>query len=143
MLGRLTTFFNAHDNSGIVARSSEYGLPARMMVSTVLLKTDRSWDGANYGLSTGAARTNNIEVRHSAAHHPALAHAPNAERRLRDIRNVDRGERGRRHHTTIRAGDVLPEMMRTVHRGRTGNTPVELIVFYVGAKGMPTAVKAP
>jgi hypothetical protein len=37
----------------------------------------------------------------------------------------------------------LPEMVGTVHRGWTGDAPVELIVFYAGAKGMPTAVKTP
>ncbi len=34
------------------------------------------------------------------------------------------------------AGDVLPEMVRAVHRGVTGETGVVLIVFYAGAKGM-------
>jgi hypothetical protein len=47
------------------------------------------------------------------------------------------------HQTTLHAGDVLPEMVGTVHRGVTGDTPVELIVFYAGAKDIPTAVKAP
>jgi quercetin dioxygenase-like cupin family protein len=34
------------------------------------------------------------------------------------------------------AGDVLPEMVGSVHRGVTGDAGVVLIVFYAGTKGM-------
>lgn len=46
-----------------------------------------------------------------------------------------------RHRATLHDGEVLLGMVRTVHRGWTGDTPIELIVFYAGAKGTPTAVK--
>ena len=48
-----------------------------------------------------------------------------------------------KHKVTLNPGDVLPEMVGTVHRGWTEEAPVELIVFYAGVKDMPTAVKAP
>jgi hypothetical protein len=41
---------------------------------------------------------------------------------------------GKKHFT---AGQALPETTNTMHRGVTGDKPVELIVFYAGAMGMP------
>jgi hypothetical protein len=41
------------------------------------------------------------------------------------------------------AGQVVPEMVNTLHRGITGDQAVVLIVFYVGVKGMPLAKKHP
>ena len=38
---------------------------------------------------------------------------------------------------TLTQGQTLAEMVSTVHRGRTGSTPVELLVFYAGSAGMP------
>jgi quercetin dioxygenase-like cupin family protein len=35
------------------------------------------------------------------------------------------------------AGDVLPEMVGSVHRGVTGEAGVVLLVFYAGTMGMP------
>ena len=41
------------------------------------------------------------------------------------------------HKTTLKPGQVLPEMVNTSHRGTSGKAPVELIVFYAGTPGMP------
>ena len=38
---------------------------------------------------------------------------------------------------TLRPGDALAEMVGLPHRGSTGELPVELIVFYAGAEGLP------
>jgi quercetin dioxygenase-like cupin family protein len=38
---------------------------------------------------------------------------------------------------TLRAGDAIAEMADRQHRGVTGDLPVELIVFYAGAEGLP------
>lgn len=40
-------------------------------------------------------------------------------------------------HTRLKPGQVLPEVVNVPHRGTSGNTPVELIVFYAGATGLP------
>jgi hypothetical protein len=40
---------------------------------------------------------------------------------------------------TRKQGEVLPELVNVRHRGFTGDSPVELIVFYAGTAGMPTA----
>ena len=38
------------------------------------------------------------------------------------------------------AGSSVVEVMKTSHRGRAVNGPVEVIVFYAGAVGIPTTV---
>jgi quercetin dioxygenase-like cupin family protein len=113
-------------------------------VSTVLLKTDRSWDGVKYD-SYPTGQPELTVVKFDIPPHTALpwhTHPmPNAAYVISGTLSVE-SEDGR-HHTTLHSGDVLPEMVRAEHRGLTGDTSVELIVFYAGAKGMPTAVKAP
>jgi hypothetical protein len=44
--------------------------------------------------------------------------------------------------TTFSAGQALAESVATVHRGYTTNQPVDLVVFYAGAMGLPLSVKA-
>ena len=50
---------------------------------------------------------------------------------------VEKKEDGKKEIFT--AGQVLPEMVNTLHRGITKSTPVVLIVFYAGVNGMPLA----
>lgn len=40
----------------------------------------------------------------------------------------------------FREGDAVVEVLRTVHRGRALQAPVEVVVFYAGASGVPTTV---
>ncbi len=113
-------------------------------VSTVLLKTDRSWDGVNYdGYPPGQPELTVLKFvipPHTTL--PWHTHTmPNAGYVISGTLNVE--SQDGRHHATLHAGEVLPEMVRTVHRGWTGDAPVELIVFYAGAKGVPTAVNTP
>ena len=37
----------------------------------------------------------------------------------------------------VTQGEVLPETVGSIHRGMSGNSPVTLIVFYAGTKGLP------
>jgi hypothetical protein len=41
----------------------------------------------------------------------------------------------------IGPGDVLPEMVGTLHRGQTGDETVDLIVFYAATPSLPLVVK--
>jgi quercetin dioxygenase-like cupin family protein len=50
--------------------------------------------------------------------------------------------RGTQKRKTIYAGQALAESVATVHRGYTTNQPVELLVFYAGAVGLPLSIKA-
>jgi len=113
-------------------------------VSKVLLKTSQSWDGVNYH-NYPAGQPELSVLKFVIPPHTTLpwhTHPmPNAAYVLSGDLRVE--SKDGRHRTMLHAGDVLPEMVGTVHRGVTGDTPVELIVFYAGAKDMPTAVKAP
>jgi len=40
----------------------------------------------------------------------------------------------------LREGESAVEVMRTIHRGRAINGPVEIIVFYAGSTTLPTTV---
>ena len=42
--------------------------------------------------------------------------------------------------TTIKEGESVVEVMRTIHRGQAINGPVELIVFYAGSTSIPNTV---
>lgn len=111
-------------------------------VSTVLLKSDHSWDGTRYKrYPAGQPQLTMLKIvipAHTAL--PWHTHPmPNAAYVISGTLNVE--SRDGLHKTTLHAGDVLPEMVGIAHRGTTGDTPVELIVFYAGVKGMPTAIK--
>jgi quercetin dioxygenase-like cupin family protein len=112
-------------------------------VSTVLLKTDHAWDGVIYD-SYPAGQPELTVLRVVIPPHTTLPWhihpMPNAAYVISGALSVE--SRDGRYHTTLHAGDVLPEMVGTVHRGQAGDAPVELIIFYAGAKGMPTALKA-
>jgi quercetin dioxygenase-like cupin family protein len=112
-------------------------------VSTVLLKTDHSWDGVKYG-SYPAGQPELTVLKISIPPHTALpwhTHPmPNAAYVLSGTLHVE--SKDGKHKTTLNAGDVLPEMVGTLHRGWTEESPVQLIVFYAGVKDMPTAQKA-
>ena len=41
---------------------------------------------------------------------------------------------------TLKEGESVVEVMRTIHRGRAINGPVELIVFYAGSTTVPNTV---
>jgi quercetin dioxygenase-like cupin family protein len=112
-------------------------------VSTVLLRTDHSWDGVKYG-SYPAGQPELTVLKINIPPHTALpwhTHSmPNAAYVISGTLHVE--SKDGKHKITLNPGDVLPEMVGTVHRGWTEEAPVELIVFYAGVKDMPTAVKA-
>jgi len=41
---------------------------------------------------------------------------------------------------SLKEGESVVEVMRTIHRGRAINGPVELIVFYAGSITIPNTV---
>ena len=113
-------------------------------VSTVLLQADHSWDGSTYE-AYPAGQPQLTVLRITIPAHTALpwhTHPmPNAAYVISGTLHVE--TRDGQHQTTLHAGDVLPEMVGTVHHGWTDESPVELIVFYAGVRGVPTAAKAP
>lgn len=108
-----------------------------------LLKTTRSWDGVAYerypeGTPELSVLKITIRPRTSLAWHthamPNAAYVVSGEIRVekRDGSLVKR----------ISEGDVLAEMVNTIHRGITGDKQVVLIVFYAGAEGLPLSQAA-
>ncbi len=116
---------------------------ATSVISETLLKTESSWDGVNYA-PYAPDQPELTVIRLTIAPHTTLpwhTHPmPNAAYVVSGELVVQRAADGKERKLT--AGDVLAEMVDTVHRGRTGETPVELIVFYAGASGMPLSTPA-
>jgi quercetin dioxygenase-like cupin family protein len=106
--------------------------------STVLLKSSSSWDGTPYdAYPAGIPELTvlNIKIPANTAlnwhEHPM----PNAAYVVSGQLTVETLEGGQ--SILLKPGDVLPEMVNRQHRGLTGNTAVELVVFYAGTPGMP------
>lgn len=106
--------------------------------STVLLKTNSSWDGTPYtAYPAGQPELTvlNIKIPANTAlkwhQHPM----PNAAYVVSGNLTVQARESGQ--SITLAPGDVLPEIVDKVHRGVTGDSAVELVVFYAGTPEMP------
>ena len=104
----------------------------------VLLKSTSSWDGTPYiSYPDGAPELTTLKITI-----PPRTELPWHTHPMPNVAYVLSGEltveqREGSQSKTIQAGDVLPEMVNINHRGRTGDNPVVLIVFYAGTKGMP------
>jgi quercetin dioxygenase-like cupin family protein len=112
--------------------------------SSVLLKTESSWEGTPYGAyPTGAPELSVLKI--SIPANTALAWhkhpMPNVAYVLSGELTVETGDGKQRQ--VLGPGDVLAEMVERQHRGTTGAMATELIVFYAGGKDMPLSMPAP
>ncbi|MGL4604900.1 MAG: cupin domain-containing protein [Iodobacter sp.] len=102
-----------------------------------LLKSSQSWDGEKYeSYPAGAPELTVLKIR-IPAHTTMAWHThpmPNVAYVLAGTLTVEKRTGGQKQ--TIRAGQVLPEMVGQSHRGITGDEAVELIVSYAGTPGM-------
>jgi quercetin dioxygenase-like cupin family protein len=106
--------------------------------STVLLKSTSSWEGTPYkSYPNGQPELTvlNIKIPANSALNWHQHPVPNAAYVLSGQLEVQTKEGDKSIH--LKAGDVLPEMVDILHRGKTGDSPVELIVFYAGTPGTP------
>ncbi|WP_244099278.1 cupin domain-containing protein [Burkholderia ambifaria] len=108
---------------------------------TQMLKTTHSWDGSRYrAYPSGQPEVSVLRYKipaHSALPwhtHPVINAAYVLSGDLTVIRKSD----GKT--IVIGPGDVLPEMVDAPHRGRSGDEPVELIVFYAGTTAAPLTI---
>ncbi|QVE19560.1 cupin domain-containing protein [Pseudomonas cichorii] len=106
--------------------------------SQILLEATQSWDGTPYkAYPEGQPELSILKISIPANstlkwhQHPV----PNAAYVLSGELTVEAKEGGK--SIRIKAGETLAEMVDIIHRGKTGNTPVELVVFYAGAAGTP------
>ncbi len=105
--------------------------------SQVLMQTSESWDGGSFAYPDGEAEVTAVRISMPDGHqadyhcHPMPTFGYIASGRLRvDTRDGK--------STEFTAGDVVSEAMNTLHRGTVIEGPVELLVFYAGAKGQQT-----
>ena len=108
-----------------------------------LLATGTSWDGEVYkAYPAGDPQLSILKITIPA--HTALAWhehpMPNAAYILSGTLTVEKHDGAK---TIVHAGQALAEMADTVHRGVTGDTPVTLLAFYAGAKGLGVTKAAP
>jgi len=106
--------------------------------SVTLLKTTKSWDGTTYPAYPATQpeiSVLKIAVPPNSAlswhKHPVI----NAAYVEKGEIQVERKEDGKTQW--IRKGQVLPEMVNTGHRGKTGDQGATLIVFYSGTPDIP------
>ena len=104
----------------------------------ILLQSSASWDGTPYQTYPSSPP----ELTLLRLKIPANTQLPWHSHPMPNIVYVVSGElrietRDGKHTTTVQAGQVLPEVINTVHRGVSTDKPVELIVFYAGSPGMP------
>ena len=111
---------------------------AAQIEKEVLLERSESWDGTPYtAYPSGPPQLTLIRLKIPARTQlPWHTHPmPNAAYIVSGELTVETRANGASR--TLRQGQTLAEMMGTEHRGITGSTPVELLVFYAGTPGMP------
>jgi quercetin dioxygenase-like cupin family protein len=111
--------------------------PAAGIKVETLLKTDNAWDGSRYkSYPSGQPQLSVLKIEI-----PAHSVLPWHTHPMPNAGYVESGEitveKENGEKQTVKAGQVLPETVGSVHRGETGDSPVTLIVFYAGADGMP------
>ena len=110
---------------------------------TQLLKATHSWDGTQYGAYPQGQPEVSVLHYQIAANsslpwhiHPVINVAYVLSGQLTVVRKRD----GKT--LVLGPGSVLPEMVNAVHRGRSGDEPVELVVFYAGTPNVPLTIKS-
>ncbi|WP_300629678.1 cupin domain-containing protein [Pseudomonas sp.] len=104
----------------------------------VLLERSESWDGTPYkAYPSGQPQLTLIRLK-IPAHTQLPWHThpmPNAAYIVSGELSIETRASGVTR--TLTQGQTLAEMVGIEHRGITGSTPVELLVFYAGTQGMP------
>jgi quercetin dioxygenase-like cupin family protein len=102
-----------------------------------LLQSTQAWDGSPYsvypaGMPQLSVLKITIPARTTMSWHTHPM--PNVGYIIAGELTIEKQDGSAKHFTT---GQVVPETVDTVHHGITGDKPVELVVFYAGAAGMP------
>lgn len=105
----------------------------------VLLRTGADWAGSDIVYPAGDAEVTAVILRIEEGETPPFhCHpVPTFGYVLRGVVEVQMRD-GRT--AVFREGQAVVEVMRSVHRGRALEAPVEILVFYAGAAEMPTTV---
>jgi quercetin dioxygenase-like cupin family protein len=107
----------------------------------LLLKSDKSWDGGEVSYPIGKAEITSIKLRleegkNTKFHcHPVPTFGYILSGQLQVETKDDKT-------IVMNQGESLLEVMKTTHQGTAINGPVELVVFYAGAKDIPNTIFA-
>lgn len=126
----------------LAAPLTAYTQEAAGVSKDLLLQTTSSWDGVPYAYPAGQPEISVLKIT-IPAHEALQWHIhpmPNAAYVLSGELTIEERDTGKKD--VLKAGQVLPEVVNTAHRGLAGDEPVVLIVFYAGAKGMPLSKPA-
>lgn len=135
LAGTLLSGILSCDNSSSDPQASDY--PDKIE-SVTLLKATKSWDGTTYGsYPAGQPEISVLKIAvppNSALdwHKHAVINAAYVEKG--EIQ-IERKEDGKTQW--VKRGQVLPEVVNTAHRGKTGDQGAILIVFYSGTTDLP------
>ncbi|KZN16982.1 cupin [Pseudomonas fluorescens] len=114
--------------------------PSTEIEREILLQSSKSWDSTPYIRYPDAAPELTVLKLTIPANSKLSWHThpiPNAAYILSGELTVEDRNSGQTRR--IKQGEALAEMVNITHRGVTGDTPVKLIVFYAGSKGIPLA----
>ena len=118
--------------------------PAQAVQTTELIRTSRSWDGAelpNYLQGRPEIVAMKYEIpagqKLSWHHHPVMNHGILVQGEL-TIVSLDGTEK------VVHEGEAVVEMVGTIHHGENrGTKPVILNMFYLSQEGLPLSVQHP
>ncbi|HEX8595218.1 MAG TPA: cupin domain-containing protein [Pseudomonas sp.] len=105
--------------------------------STVLLKSTTSWDGTPYkAYPDGPPELTMLKIQIPPKttlnwHKHPIPNAAYVAAGELEVETQDGAKSIR-----LKQGDTLAELVDIMHRGKTGDNPVELIVFYAGTPGV-------
>lgn len=104
----------------------------------ILLQSSTSWDNTHYIRYPSATPELTLLKLKIPANTELDWHThpiPNAAYILAGELTIEGKDNGLIHH--FKQGEAVAEMVNIKHRGKTGDKPVELIVFYAGSQGIP------
>jgi len=123
---------------------TEEAKPAQQVVSTELIRTDKSWDGVELpDYLQGRPELVAVKYEFPAGqklgwhHHPVMNYGILVQGELTII-----GQDGK--EKTVHEGEAVVEMVNTIHHGENrGTKPVILYMFYLSQDSLPLAVQHP
>lgn len=116
-----------------------FHLPAQTLYAEELLKADRSWDGGSFNYPDGRPEITSLILtleegvitRYHCHPIPTLGYVLGGKIKVETIDGKT---------AIFSEGESVVEVMNTLHRGTAVGGPVEIVVFYAGARGIPNTV---
>ena len=104
------------------------------------MRSSTSWDGGQIAYPQGEAEITSVVLRIEEGQDPPFhCHpVPTMGYVLNGTVEIETSDGKKKR---VGAGESLVEVMNTVHRGKAVEGPVEIVVFYAGAVGVPVTVR--